>query len=45
MLEAFNRDVFFPGLMRVGGLAFPRPPEVIDFEPTLLSLRTASNQL
>ena len=40
LLEAFNRDVFFPALTRMGGSAFPTPPEVTDFEPTRLSLRS-----
>ena len=38
LLEAFNRDVVSPALTRMGGSAFPTPPEVTDFEPTLLSL-------
>lgn len=40
LLAAFNRDVFFPALARLGGSAFPLPPEVTDFEPTSLSLWT-----
>ena len=40
LLEAFNRDIFFPALTRMGGSAFPTPPEVTDFEPTRLSLRS-----
>ena len=47
LLDAFNRDVFFPALARMasaGGFAFPAPPTVIDFEPAMLSLWSASNQ-
>lgn len=36
LLAAFNRDHFFPALAAVGGAAFPRPPVVTDFEPTVL---------
>jgi hypothetical protein len=40
LLDAYNREVFFPALAALGAPAFPQPPEVVDFEPALLSLRS-----
>jgi hypothetical protein len=36
-LDAFNRDAFFPALKAIGQPAFPRPPQVVDFEPAIFS--------
>jgi hypothetical protein len=44
LLEAFNREVFFPALSRLGDSAFPRPAQVTDFEPTSLSLALGGHQ-
>jgi hypothetical protein len=40
LLETYNREVYFPALAAVGRQAFPRPPDVVDFEPFFLSLRS-----
>ena len=37
LLDAYNREVFFPALAAIGAQAFPQPPQVVDFEPTFLS--------
>lgn len=37
-LEAFNAEVFFPAMERLGASAFPEVPVVVDFEPSDLQL-------
>lgn len=38
-LDRFNAAYFLPALASLGDSAFPHPPVVVDFEPTVFDVR------